>query len=80
MIKEIMHDEKFLAQKAEAATKDDLYIAEDLKDTLEANKEKCVGMAANMIGINKKIIIFEDENKNYLIMFNPEIIKKAKFI
>lgn len=76
MIKEIMHDEKFLAQKAEIATKEDLYIADDLKDTLLDNKEKCVGMAANMIGINKKIIIFEDENKNYLIMFNPEIIKK----
>ena len=76
MIKEIMHDEKFLAQKAEIATKEDLYIADDLRDTLLANKEKCVGMAANMIGINKKIIIFEDEDKNYLIMFNPEIIKK----
>ena len=76
MIKEIMHDEKFLAQKAEIATKEDLYIADDLRDTLLDNKEKCVGMAANMIGINKKIIIFEDENKNYLIMFNPEIIKK----
>ena len=76
MIKEIMHDEKFLAQKAEIATKEDLYIADDLRDTLLDNKEKCVGMAANMIGINKKIIIFEDENKKYLIMFNPEIIKK----
>ena len=76
MIKEIMHDEKFLTQKAEIATKEDLYIADDLRDTLLANKDKCVGMAANMIGINKKIIIFEDENKNYLIMFNPEIIKK----
>lgn len=75
MIKEIIHDEKFLAQKSELATKEDLYIAEDLRDTLEANKEHCVGMAANMIGVNKRVIIFED-NKEYFIMFNPEIIKK----
>lgn len=75
MIKDIMHDETFLAQKAEPAKKEDLYIADDLKDTLKANKEKCVGMAANMIGINKRIIIFEDSN-GYSVMFNPEIIKK----
>ena len=75
MIKDVIHDETFLSQKAELATKDDLYIADDLEDTLEANKEKCVGMAANMIGINKRIIIFED-NKGYSVMFNPEIIKK----
>jgi peptide deformylase len=75
MIKDIIHDEKFLAQKAESATKEDLYIADDLRDTLEANKEKCVGMAANMIGINKRIIIFEEGNQ-YSVMFNPEIIKK----
>ncbi len=76
MIKEIMHDEGFLAQKSERATKEDLYIANDLRDTLKANKDKCVGMAANMIGINKKIIIFENNNKEYIVMFNPEIIKK----
>lgn len=75
MIKEIIHDEKFLAQKAESATKADLYIADDLKDTLEANKEKCVGMAANMIRENKRIIIFEN-NGEYVVMFNPEIIKR----
>lgn len=75
MIKEIIHDEKFLAQKAELATKDDLHIADDLRDTLEANKEKCVGMAANMIGVNKRVIIFEDSKKHF-VMFNPEIIKK----
>ena len=75
MIKDIIHDEKFLAQKAESATKEDLYIADDLRDTLEANKEKCVGMAANMIGVNKRIIIFEEGNQ-YSVMFNPEIIKK----
>lgn len=75
MIKDIMHDETFLVQKAEPATKEDLYIADDLRDTLESNKEKCVGMAANMIGVNKRIIIFEDDKK-YFVMFNPEIIKK----
>ena len=75
MIKEIIHDEKFLAQKSELATKDDLYLADDLRDTLEANKEHCVGMAANMIGVNKRVIIFED-NKECFVMFNPEIIKK----
>ncbi|MBO7178747.1 MAG: peptide deformylase [Clostridia bacterium] len=75
MIKEIMHDEAFLAQKAELATKDDLYIADDLRDTLKAHKDGCVGMAANMIGINKRIIIFEN-NDEYVVMFNPEIIKK----
>jgi peptide deformylase len=75
MIKEIIHDEAFLSQKAELATQKDLYLAEDLKDTLEANKEHCVGMAANMIGINKRVIIFE-EKQEYFVMFNPEIIKK----
>ena len=75
MIKEIIHDEKFLSQKAEPATQEDLYLADDLRDTLEANKEKCVGMAANMIGINKRVIIYE-ENHEYFVMFNPEIIKK----
>jgi peptide deformylase len=75
LIKEIMHDETFLAQKAEIATKEDLYIAQDLKDTLNEHKENCVGMAANMIGVNKRIIIFEENNK-FCVMFNPEIIKK----
>lgn len=75
MIKEIIHDEKFLSQKAEPATQEDLYLADDLRDTLEANKEHCVGMAANMIGVNKRVIIYE-ENHEYFVMFNPEIIKK----
>ncbi len=75
MIKEIIHDEKFLSQKAEPATQEDLNLADDLRDTLEANKEHCVGMAANMIGVNKRVIIYE-ENHEYFVMFNPEIIKK----
>ena len=74
MIKEIMRDEAFLAQKAEPATPEDLPVAQDLLDTLEANKERCVGMAANMIGINKRIIVFDNEG-TYMVMFNPEIVK-----
>ena len=59
MIREIMRDETFLAQKAEPATRSDLPVAQDLLDTLEANKERCVGMAANMIGINKGCLSLE---------------------
>lgn len=77
MNREICRDEAFLAQKAESATLADLPVAEDLLDTLAAHKEGCVGMAANMIGINKRIIAFDNEG-SYMIMFNPEIIKKAE--
>ena len=76
MIREIMRDETFLAQKAEPATPEDLPVAQDLLDTLEANKERCVGMAANMIGINKRIIVFDNEG-TYMVMFNPEIVKRS---
>ena len=76
MIRAIMRDEAFLAQKAEPATTEDLCIAQDLLDTLEANKERCVGMAANMIGVNKRIIVFDNEGA-YMVMFNPEIIKRS---
>ena len=76
MIREIMRDETFLAQKAEPATPEDLSVGQDLLDTLEANKEHCVGMAANMIGINKRIIVFDNEG-TYMLMFNPEIIKQS---
>ena len=76
MIREIMRDEIFLAQKAELATPEDLSVGQDLLDTLEANKERCVGMAANMIGINKRIIVFDNEG-TYMVMFNPEIIKQS---
>ena len=76
MIKEIMRDESFLAQKAEPATRSDLSVAQDLLDTLEANKDRCVGMAANMIGFNKRIIVFNNEG-TYMVMFNPEIIKRS---
>ena len=76
MVRDIMKDEAFLAQKAEPATEADLYLAQDLTDTLTAHKAGCVGMAANMIGVNKRVIIFDDEG-TYKVMFNPEIIKKS---
>ena len=76
MVRDIIHDEAFLAQKAELATQDDLSVAQDLLDTLVAHKDGCVGMAANMIGVNKRIIVFDNEG-TYMVMFNPEIIKKS---
>lgn len=76
MVREIMRDETFLSQKAEPASLEDLPVAQDLLDTLTAHKTGCVGMAANMIGVNKRIIIFDNEGK-YMLMFNPEIIKKS---
>ena len=62
MIRKIMRDEAFLAQKAEPAMREDLPVARDLLDTLEANKERCVGMAANMIGVNKRIRLYRDRH------------------
>lgn len=76
MIQEICKDEKFLAQKAEQATPDDIQTATDLLETLEAHKDGCVGMAANMIGTAKRIIAVEGED-GYLVMFNPVILKKS---
>lgn len=76
MVREICRDETFLAQKAEPATPEDIDVARDLLDTLEAHKDGCVGMAANMIGVNKRIIAFENDGK-YTVMFNPVIVKKA---
>ena len=76
MIKEVIHDPIFLAGKSELATKEDLRVAQDLLDTLIANKDGCVGMAANMIGVRKRIIVFENEG-TYMTMFNPEIIKRS---
>ena len=81
MIKELMHDPIFLAGKSEMVTKEDLQIAQDLLDTLTAHKDSCVGMAANMIGVKKRIIAFLDETgriPTYTVMLNPEIIKKEE--
>lgn len=77
MIREIMKDPLFLAQKAEPATKSDLHTAQDLLETLKAHQEECVGMAANMIGVKKSIIVFDNEG-TYMVMFNPKIVKKSK--
>ena len=74
MVKPITKDPIFLAQKSAPATILDLPVAQDLKDTLEAHREGCVGMAANMIGVNKRIIVFDDHG-SATIMFNPEIVK-----
>lgn len=74
MIKELMHDPIFLGQKSELATPDDLQIAQDLMDTLIFHQDSCVGMAANMIGVKKRIICFDNDGR-YMTMFNPEIIK-----
>ena len=76
MIRDICKDETFLAQKAEPATMEDLSVAADLLETLEHHKEGCVGIAANMIGVNKRIIAFDNEG-TYMVMFNPEIVKKS---
>ena len=76
MIRDICKDEAFLAQKAEPAAADDLGTAQDLLDTLVAHKDSCVGMAANMIGVNKRIIAFENAGK-YEVMFNPVIVKQS---
>ncbi len=77
MIKELIHDPILLARKSEKATIEDLQVAQDLLDTLVAHKDGCVGMAANMIGVCKRIIAF-DNGGGYMVMFNPEIIKKAE--
>ena len=77
MIQPIMKDPIFLAQKSVPATKEDLPVAQDLLDTLTAHKDGCVGMAANMIGVSKRIIAFDNEGK-YMVMFNPEIVKRTE--
>ena len=76
MIKPVVHDPFFLGLKSKPATKEDAQVAQDLLDTLIANRSGCVGMAANMIGVRKRIIVV-DNGGTYLTMFNPEIIKKT---
>ena len=77
MVKELVHDPILLAMKSETAVKDDLQTAQDLADTLSAHKGSCVGMAANMIGVHKRIIVF-DNGGEYMTMLNPEILKKSE--
>ena len=76
MIRDICKDEAFLAQRAERATADDLAVAADLLETLAHHKDGCVGMAANMIGVNRRIIAFDNEGES-MLMFNPEIVKRS---
>jgi len=76
MVRELMHDPIFLGMESETATKEDVQVARDLRDTLAHHKDSCVGMAANMIGVRKRIIVFNNEGV-YMTMFNPEIIKMA---
>ena len=75
MIRELIHDPILLARKSETATKDDLQTVQDLLDTLAAHRETCVGMAANMIGVHKRIIAFDNDG-SYMAMLNPKILKQ----
>lgn len=77
MVKELVHDPILLAMKSETAAKGDLQTAQDLADTLSAHKDSCVGMAANMIGVRKRIIVF-DNGGEYMTMLNPEILKRSE--
>ena len=76
MVRELVHDPILLARKSVSATKEDLQIGQDLLDTLQAHREGCVGMAANMIGQLKRIIVFDNDGTP-MLMYNPEIIKAA---
>ena len=76
MVKELIDDPIFLARKSSEAGKEDLETARDLLDTLMAHRDSCVGMAANMIGVTKRIIVFDNEGVP-MLMFNPEILKAA---
>ena len=74
MIREIVHDPILLGMRSAPAGKEDLQVGQDLLDTLAHHKDGCVGMAANMIGVHKRIIAFDNEG-TYMVMFNPEIVK-----
>ena len=76
MVKELIHDPIALAKKSAPAAKEDLQNAQDLLDTLAAHKDTCVGMAANMIGVYRRIIAFDNEGI-YMVMLNPEIVKQS---
>ena len=77
MVRDVVHDPLLLGRKSERATAEDAEVARDLLDTLKANAEHCVGMAANMIGVFKRIIVF-DNNGSYMVMFNPEIVRQEQ--
>lgn len=77
MIREIVKDRILLARKALPATEEDLPVAGDLLDTFRAHREECVGMAANMIGVNKRIVVFADGDK-LTVLLNPVILEKSE--
>ena len=77
MVKELIHDPIFLGARSETATKEDMQTAQDLLDTLKANADHCVGMAANMIGVNKTILAAQ-LGKDYVVMINPKITDRSK--
>lgn len=77
MVKELIHDPIFLAQKSSPADESDRQTAQDLLDTITAHKDECVGMAANMIGVKRRVIVFDDGGV-FRIMFNPEIIGRSE--
>ena len=76
MVRELVHDPEFLARVSDPATAEDLPVARDLLDTLMAHQETCVGMAANMIGVCRRIIVF-DNGGTPMLMLNPEIVKQS---
>ena len=76
MIRDICRDEFFLAQRSEPATPEDLPVTADLLDTLKHHRDECVGMAANMIGVSRRIIAIDDGG-TYMVMFDPEIVKRS---
>ena len=76
MVRPIIHDPILLARKSVPARKEDIPVVQDLLETLAAHKENCVGMAANMIGVHKRIIAFDNE-ETYMAMLNPEIITRS---
>ena len=76
MVRPIMKDRFFLSQESKPATPEDVSVAQDLLDTLAAHRDGCVGMAANMIGVSKRIIVFTHDGSD-MVMFNPEIVKQS---
>ena len=76
MVKELVHDPVLLARQSALATVEDIQTAQDLLDTLSAHKQSCVGMAANMIGVCRRIIAFDNDG-TYMVMLNPEIVKQS---
>lgn len=76
MVKQLVHDPIFLSRKSQPATQEDLQVAQDLLDTLAAHRQTCVGMAANMIGVCKNIIAFDNDGTD-MVMLNPVIVKRS---